>query len=124
MRKITRPTPRGEGRHSQYDMELVAAYRKANAVSQIELSEKMRVSQPYISMSESAKRGITSEFVEAMLKAVDSIAATRARLAAEGAAEMAAIRSGTFVRPVTVRGRWRTAAESRAILDAQARGER
>jgi transcriptional regulator with XRE-family HTH domain len=97
MNIIERPAPIGEARgRPYYDIAEVVAYRKAKGVTQVELAKALHVSQPYISMIESAKRqeAIQAKVVQQMLGTIDLLGTKKANLMAEGLAELQRIRAG------------------------------
>jgi transcriptional regulator with XRE-family HTH domain len=95
MDNITRPAPVGEARHGPtYDIAEVVAYRKARGVTQVEVAQSMHVSQPFISMLENAKRpeAIKARTVLRVLDAIDLLGTKKARMVAEGLADLERIR--------------------------------
>ncbi len=91
---ITRPQPVGEAAYGPvYDLAEVTAYRKVNAVSQAELAQKLFVTQGYVSMVERRARAVNikAKNVIKILEAIEGIAASRAKMASEGEADLAVI---------------------------------
>jgi len=98
MKPNDRPSPVGvtkENGYPIYDAAEIAAYRKSRAVDQTAVADRLHVSQSLISTYERAARGweLTEEAAVPMLDAIDFLAAKREKMAADGRAELEAIRA-------------------------------
>jgi hypothetical protein len=93
MSVMKRPRPVGEFRGRKiYSLAQVQAYRKGNGVSQQDVADRIRTSQAYVSLVERSRdETVQEKTILEMLIAIESIAAERERLAAEGVAELRAI---------------------------------
>ena len=98
MKQDDRPSPVGvTQKHGYpfYDPTEIAAYRRSRSVYQSAVADRLHVSQSLISKFESVTRGfdLTEKTVLPMLDAIDFLAAKREKMAADGLAELEAIRA-------------------------------
>ena len=98
----------------------LAAYRQLAGISQDEVATELDITQPYVARLETDWSEPDERQAVGLLDAVDAIKTRRERIMERGRTLADALAAGTYVeqeRKATVR----TAAESRAILEAQGR---